>query len=451
MFKRFFTLFAAAFAAGAIIFVAAQTPVQAYAEQSEGDRQIKKYSRTFYDIFATEATISLYDYFDTEQSQNDAVAFVESVYNTLKELESKLSVSIEGSDIYNFNAAELGARVEISADTYNVLNYALSVYEETDGAYNAGVYYSVDLYGFAARSDGQKRPYDRANAGEQLPADKYVKAFKELAGSFGEVKLEQSGGSYYAVKPQKTVTVEGDDTVYDLHIDLGGIGKGYAADMVDKMLEEAGYNNSYFSFGSSSMQINGSATSADGKWELTFRDPRGNIMEYYFSTRVANSAVSTSGDYEQYYEIDGRRYCHIIDPSTGSPINNGILTATVIGGTAAEADARTTAICCMSLSEAREYINSEEVKALGLKIAFVYQNSIGWKTVYTNMADGEYTITIHNELPSWVYLLICVGVVVLACGGYAVYRAVAKRRAAKAEQAASSQAQPDGESGKEND
>ena len=105
----------------------------------------------------------------------------------------------------------------------------------------------------------------------------------------------------------------------------------------------------------------------------------------------------------------------------------------------------------MSLSEARDYINSEEVKALGLKIAFVYQNSIGWKTVYTNMADGEYTVTIHNELPSWVYLLICVGVVVLACGGYAVYRAVAKRRAAKAEQAPSSQAQPDGESGKDND
>lgn len=439
MVKKIFALSAAVLAAGLISFAsAAQAPAKAYAQQAQlladqvsDDKQVLKYSRTFYDIFGTEATIALYDYFETEQSKNDAIEFVDGVYDTLRALEQELSVSIEGSDIYNFNAAPAGEKVEISQNTYKVLEYALEVYADTNGAYNAGVYYSVDLYGFAARTDNEKRPYDRDDYTTQLPDKKYVKAFQELSESFDDIALASQDGKYYVIKPQDVVKVEGDPTEYNLHIDLGGIGKGYAVDVVDDMLEEAGYTNSYFSFGSSSMAINGSATSEDGKWELTFRDPRGNLVEYYLTTRAANVSVSTSGDYEQYYEIGGKRYCHIIDPETGSPINNGIITATVIGGTAAEDDARTTALCCMTLKEAREYMNSEEVKQLGLKIAVVYQNFLGWMTVYTNMADGEYTLSLHNSLYSWVYLVIVVLVVVVAVAIYIIVRVVNKKRQLK--------------------
>lgn len=443
MLKKVLVFSAVALAAGVITLSMPQTAFAASssaqadsvirAEQTT-DSQVLRYTKTLYGIFGTDATIALYDKFDTEQSQNDAIAFVEDVYTTLTQLEGKLSASVEGSDIYNFNAAAPGSKVQISSDTYNVLQYALSVNAETDGAYNAGVYYSVDLYGFATRSDDAKRPYDRDNATEQLPEDKYVTAFKELAESFSQIELLSEGDACYAVKPQKTVKVEGDSTEYNLHVDLGGIGKGYAGDIIDAMLEEAGYLNSYFSFGSSTMAINGSATSEDGKWELTFRDPRGNITESYLTTRVANSSVSTSGDYEKFYEIGGKRYCHIIDPSTGSPINNGILTASVIGGTAAEADARTTAICCMSKDEALAYINSEEVKALGLKMTFVHQNAFGWKTVYTNMAEGEYTVSLNNSLYTWVYLIIVIAVIALIVAVYITVKVVKNKRARKRSQ-----------------
>ena len=149
------------------------------------------------------------------------------------------------------------------------------------------------------------------------------------------------------------------------------------------------------------MTINGSAGSSDGLWSLTFRDPRGNSSDYYMSVRVRDIALSTSGDYENYYEVDGKRYCHIINPFTGSPIETGILTVTCLGGTAAEADARTTAISAMGLDRAIEYINSDSVKTKNLKIAFIYLNSAGEKLVVTNMEEGEYELAgEHYKLAS---------------------------------------------------
>ena len=76
-------------------------------------------------------------------------------------------------------------------------------------------------------------------------------------------------------------------------------------------------------------------------------------------------------------------------------------------------------------------MNSEEVKQLGLKIAVVYQNFLGWMTVYTNMADGEYTLSLHNSLYSWVYLVIVVLVVVVAVAIYIIVRVVNKKRQLK--------------------
>ena len=356
------------------------------------------YSRNGY-AFSTGGTLALYAPFETEEEREAAMSLGDEVDKLLAELESTLSVSVEGSDIYKFNTAYPGDRVEITEHTYNVLQYALDVYEETDGAYNAGVYYSVDLYGFAPRADGETRPYDRESPATELPAEKYVSAFKELATAFGDLKLEQNDGKYYAIKPQKTVTVEGDSTVYSLSIDLGGIGKGYACDLIDEMVDEAGYEYGYYNLGSSSWQINGSAVSEDGKWNLTSRDPRGGILGgSYISRRAANTAVSTSGDYEQYYTVDDVRYCHIINPATGSPIQTGIMTASLNGGTAAEADARTTAICCMGLERAVEYMNSEEVKAEGLAITFAYAAADGKYYVITNRPQ-EVNILSQNYTP----------------------------------------------------
>lgn len=450
MIKKVFTALAAALAAG-LIFTSAvaaapyseeNTPAEGteQTEEAQSSSQVNSYTRTYQGIFGTDAYLRIYlpiDISDEEltQATEKANALHEEITGLLTSLDSSMNIANENSYISQFNSAEAGSEIQIDKDTYEVLNIAIKMFEETDGYYNPGVYYSVDLYGFGVRSDNETRPYDREDPSVELPDNEYVTAFQQLGESFAEVSTYQRDGKYYVYKPEKTVTVEGH--TYSLAMDLGGIGKGYAIDLVDGLIDEAGFEYGYFNFGSSSQAINGSL-SDDGMFELSFQNPRKFLGAGYLTTRTANVAISTSGDYILSYTIDGTRYSHIINPKTGAPIRTGIATATVLDGregvySAAESDARTTALCAMGVEKATEYMN--ELTEKGIKVAFLHENGIGWLNFYTNMEEGTYTLNIQNELPSWVYLVICIGFVVVVVAAYAIVRVVKNRRAAKAAQA----------------
>lgn len=457
MIKKVFTAFAAALAAG-LIFTSAvaaapyseeNTPAEGteQTEEAQSSSQVNSYARTYPVIFGTDAYLRIYlpiDISDEElaQATEKANALHEEIKALLTSLDSSMNIANENSYISQFNSAEAGSEIEIDKDTYEVLNIAIRMFEETNGYYNPGVYYSVDLYGFGVRVDyNERRPYDRDDYRTQLPDNEYVTAFQQLGESFAEVSTYQRDGKYYVYKPEKTVTVKGN--TYSLAMDLGGIGKGYAIDLADRLIDEAGFEYGYFNFGSSSQAINGSL-SDDGMFELSFQNPRKFLGAGYLTTRTANVAISTSGDYILSYTIDGTRYSHIINPKTGSPIRTGIATATVLDGregegiySAAEADARTTALCAMGVEKATEYMN--ELTEKGIKVAFLHENGIGWLNFYTNMEDGTYTLNIQNELPSCVYLVICIGFVVVVVAAYAIVRVVKNRRAARAGQPATVQ------------
>lgn len=455
MIKKVFTALAAALAAG-LIFTSAvaaapyseeNTPAEGteQTEEAQSSSQVNSYARTYTGIFGTDAYLRIYLPIDISaeelaQSTEQANALHEEIKALLTSLDSSMNIANENSYISQFNSAEAGSEIEIDYHTYQVLSIAIRMFEETDGYYNPGVYYSVDLYGFGVRSDNNEaRPYDRKDPSVELPDNEYVTAFQQLGESFAEVRAEEREGKYYLYKPENTVTVEGH--TYSLAMDLGGIGKGYAIDLVDGLIDEAGFEYGYFNFGSSSQAINGSL-SEDGKFELQFQHPRALLGVGYLSTRAANVAISTSGDYILSYTIDGTRYSHIINPKTGAPIRTGIATATVLDGrvgvySAAEADARTTALCAMGVEKATEYMN--ELTEKGIKVAFLHENGIGWLNFYTNMEDGTYTLNIQNELPSWVYLVICIGFVVVVVAAYAIVRVVKNRRAARAGQTAPTQ------------
>lgn len=456
MIKKVFTAFAAALAAG-LIFTSAvaaapyseeNTPAEGteQTEEAQSSSQVNSYARTYTGIFGTDAYLRIYlpiDISDEElaQATEKANALHEEITGLLTSLDSSMNIANENSYISQFNSAEAGGEIEIDYHTYQVLSIAIKMFEETDGYYNPGVYYSVDLYGFGVRSNNETRPYDREDPSVELPDNEYVTAFQQLGESFAEVSTYQRDGKYYVYKPEKTVTVEGH--TYSLAMDLGGIGKGYAIDLVDGLIDESGFEYGYFNFGSSSQAINGSL-SDDGMFELSFQNPRKFLGAGYLTTRTANVAISTSGDYILSYTIDGTRYSHIINPKTGSPIRTGIATATVLDGrdgdgiySAAEADARTTALCAMGVEKATEYMN--ELTEKGIKVAFLHENGIGWLNFYTNMEEGTYTLNIQNELPSWVYLVICIGFVVIVVAAYAIVRVVKNRRAARAGQPAPAQ------------
>ncbi|MGN1104904.1 MAG: FAD:protein FMN transferase [Candidatus Coproplasma sp.] len=284
------------------------------------------------------------DNFATEASYNAFADLWEEVKGVLTSVENSISATIETSYIYRFNEAEAGATVELDQTAFEILSLAVTVYEQTEGYFNPAVYQSVRLYGF-----GDSVP-DKPST---LPDENTVQAYKTLSESFAELSLSQNGDKYFATKPNTTVTVGG--RTHSLKLDLGGIGKGWCADKINTLIDKSGFKYGYFNFGSSTMAVKSHNTSEGNFYTLSVADPRSSGA--YAKFKIKDKRLSTSGDYEQYYEVEGTRYCHIIDPTTGSPIQTGIASVTVVGGSAAEDDALTTALSAMGKQKAVEYIN----------------------------------------------------------------------------------------------
>ncbi len=323
----------------------------------------------YYNKFDTVATLVVTADFTNSENTEKLSNLGAAVENFLTGLENSLSTTVATSCISRFNAAAAGEEVPLDELTYTVLSEAVAMYEYTDGYYNPAVYYSVDLFGFSPRFNDltwsaslPAQPYDRLSEDGTYvtalaePDERYVELFKDLASHMSELEIYERDGAYYALKPDYTVTGPNGDS-YTLALDLGGIGKGYAADVVTSMMEEYGFEYGFFDFGSSSVSARQSYEGEDGKWELNLVNPDSSLSGTYARVYVSSASLSTSGDYEKCYTLGDATYCHIIDPFTGRPKSIGIAACTVIGGTAARDDALTTALSVMGEEKAVQFIN----------------------------------------------------------------------------------------------
>lgn len=317
------------------------------------------------------------------KKENAAVKSVaDGVYDILEEIERAVSVTEENSDISRFNAANAGEEIEISQTAYNVIRIAKTVYAQTNGYYNPAVYYGVQAFCFNGSSRYPKTV-------DELPEEYKTEKYADLASHFSEVELEEREGKFYLKKPTCTVEVDGEKL--SLKIDLGGIGKGYATDVVSAYLDEQGFDSAIFNFGGSSIAAK---TYRGGDFTFDFADPRpsGEKQSYISNVSLKNQCVSSSGDYVHYFEIDGVRYSHIFDPFTARPTQSGVMTATMIGGSAAENDGFTTAIMAMGYKKAVEFIKNN---LSDRRVAFTFADADEGSVYYyfTNMPDGSFTAT----------------------------------------------------------
>jgi thiamine biosynthesis lipoprotein len=139
-------------------------------------------------------------------------------------------------------------------------------------------------------------------------------------------------------------------------VDLGGIAKGLAVDLAAEEMVKAGAESGFVDIGGDMRLIGRREDGAP--WKIQVRDPRpGTHPKIYL--RLADVAVTTSGDYARYFRVGNRKFSHIIDPRTGRPVSN-VPSSTVVAPTAATADALSTAISVMELGKALDLINSLE-------------------------------------------------------------------------------------------
>ena len=271
------------------------------------------------DIFAMDTYMSLVAIGD------GGAAVLQSCSNEINALEQELSRTIDTSDVAKLNA---NGTTRLNDDTAALLRAALQYSEVTSGAFDVTVAPLVALWGITTDSP-------------RVPAQEEIDALLPLVGS-GHVRLE------------------GDTAALDegCAIDLGGIGKGYASDKVAELFAQSEISGGFVSLGGN-VYVHG--TTAEGKlWNVAIQDP--NHTEGYACTlRLSDAFVVTSGGYQRYFTApDGTVYQHIIDPATGYPVDNGLLSVSIItrrndGGTGTMADAYSTALYVMGEAAAVDF------------------------------------------------------------------------------------------------
>ncbi len=357
------------------------------------------------------------------QVRNRLVALFDEVHNYITEVDRLANAAYDGrefddgsslpvSDVYRYNCATYGDKLQIDRLTYNMLAIAQEMYTATEGAFDPAVYRLVDLWGFSSRiySRGEfgepyGEPYDRAVSaaefgqnGYPLPDEKYTKAFSDPAFtdfSPQSVELSCEGDEYFVTKRVRAARVEGDGKAYEQWIDLGGIAKGYAVDGIKQMLSDSDLNFDKFNVdaGSSSMAYKGEANLG----VIDAFDPASALFPTaLFSLQLQDSSVSTSGQNVRKYTVDGVEYAHILDGAMGEPAQTGVKSVTVVipdsagDNWAAKGDCLTTALTVMDRDLIVDFVNGY-LKERGIKIAVQYQTPDGRKQLLTNYSTDELT------------------------------------------------------------
>lgn len=253
----------------------------------------------------------------------------------LNRVDQLMSTYKPDSEVSRFNSALPGEWFAVSVETFDVVSLSQSISEKTAGAFDISVARLVDLWGFGPG-------YQVA----QVPAENDI--FTVLA-EVGYEKIELNRRELTLRK--KT----------PLHIDLSAIAKGYGVDQVADLLDEISVKTYMVEVGG---EIRTRGLKPNGKpWRIAIESPDSSQRDVYSIIDITDRAVATSGDYRNYFEKDGQRFSHTIDPKTGYPITHNLASVTVVSKTAAEADALATAFSVLGLDQAMRYAQAYNVAA----------------------------------------------------------------------------------------
>lgn len=253
----------------------------------------------------------------------------------IDDLEDQLTVFRDSSEICFINRTAASRPVKIEPKLFNLLLLAQRLYKESDGAFDITSGPLTRCWGFFRRQGC-------------LPDATELSAVLQLVG-MDQLLFDVESGTLQFTQPA-------------IEINLGSIGKGYALDAIATKMRGRGTKAALLSAGSSSVLALGPGAGNEG-WLVGLRHPRRRDTRWV-TVRLRECALATSGSGEQFFEVDGWRYGHVIDPRTGWPAA-GIATVTVIAPTAAEADALATAFFVGGPELAERYCSRhQEVLAL---------------------------------------------------------------------------------------
>ncbi len=285
--------------------------------------------------------------------QVEALQLQQKIDTVLKQVNQEMSTYIPSSEISRFNKLQSTEPVEISSGFARVLKESIRLGELSAGKLDITVGPLVNLWGFGP----ELRP-------ETVPSD------EALANARSQIGL-------------KNLHLEGNQLSKDipnLYIDLSTTAKGYGVDVVAELIEANGITNYLVEIGGE-MRLRGFKHTGE-LWAIAVEkpilDPSGEQRAIHEVVIPKDNAVATSGDYRIYFEADGQRFSHIIDPDTGMPINHNLVSVTVIHPSSMTADGLSTTLMVMGAEQGMEFAIKNDLAAL-----FIFKSENGFNELFT--------------------------------------------------------------------
>jgi len=289
----------------------------------------------------------------------DEVKLQEKIDQLLVQVNQQMSTYIPDSELSLFNSSNSLDGIKISDGLKRVVEEAIRLGQLSNGKLDVTIGPLVNLWGFGP----EHRP-------EVIPTDAILNTTKQR---IGLDKLSLNGSLLSKSIP-------------DLYVDLSTIAKGYGVDVVADFIESQGFVNYLVEIGGE-MRLKGTKQSGQ-PWHVAIEKPVSNERVIQQIIAPQDNAVATSGDYRIYFEDNGVRYSHIIDPHTGKPIDHKLVSVTVIHPSSMTADGLSTAMMVMGAEKAYEF-----AKQHNLAVYLISKTDDGFK----EQATVQFKLFLENK------------------------------------------------------
>ena len=271
----------------------------------------------------------------------------------LSSLDSKMSTYKEGTELAEFNRQTSTKPFAVSPETLEALSEAIWIGKRSGGALDVTVLPLVELWGF-----GKNKGQDTST----LPTSEQIKAAQAKLG-LDQLVLDPKGLTLTKKNPA-------------LQIDFSAIAPGFAADQIAELLDLFELKNHMVEVGG---EVRAEGTRGNGEpWRIGIEQPLAEAGKIELVVELKNQSLATSGDYRNYYEKDGKRYSHTLDPKTGRPIDHKLASVSVVTPSCMSADGWATALNVLGEEQGFALAQKE-----GLAAFFIYRDGEGFKTKAT--------------------------------------------------------------------
>lgn len=275
----------------------------------------------------------------------------QGIEQVLEGVDASMSTWRDDSELSTFNSQDDQSEwFAISPELHDVLTASLDVSEFSGGAFDITIGPVVNLWGFGPEA----RP-------ETVPSDVLLEQRLASTG-YRHIELRDEPPAVRTSAPQ--------------YLDLSAIAKGYGVDAVARYLSESGVEAFLVEIGGE-IRVKGRKPDGDA-WRLAIEEPVSERRRVNRVVVLDDHGLATSGDYRNYYESDGQRYSHTIDPLTGKPIQHNLASVTVIAENCMLADGIATAFNVMGYEKARALATRKNIPAY-----FIVRGENGFETHYT--------------------------------------------------------------------